>query len=185
MPVKLSILPLAAAALFAAAPALAALPVGAKAPAFTTDAALGGKAMPFVLADALKKGPVVLYFFPKVFTQGCTVEAHAFSDASADFAKMGATVIGLSADEIDGDKGLKAFSTVECRDKFAVGVATPKIIGDYDVKLLLMPGRSDRVSYVIAPDGKIVESYTALTDPTGHVTKAMDAVKAWNARHKG
>ena len=182
---KLSQLAGLAALAFCTAPAFAALHEGANAPLFDTQSALGGKAMPFALADALKKGPVVLYFFPKVFTQGCTIEAHAFSDASADFAKMGATVIGLSADDMDGDKGLKAFSTVECRDKFAVGVATPKIIADYDVKLALMPSRTDRVSYVIAPDGRILSTYTALADPKGHVDRAMATVKLWKASHKG
>jgi thioredoxin-dependent peroxiredoxin len=183
---RFTALPALGAALLAAGPTLAALPVGAPAPAFTTDAALAGKATRFSLADALRRGPVVLYFFPKPFTSGCTVEAHAFSEASAEFAKQGATLIGLSAGTLDGDKGLKQFSTLECRDKFAVGVATPAIIQGYDVRLKLasMIGAtvSDRTSYVIAPDGKVIFAYSAM-DPAGHVEKTLAAVKAWKAAH--
>lgn len=172
-----------AAATLLPAPAAAALQVGARAPTFSTQAAVAGKPMPFALAQALKKGPVVLYFFPKPFTKGCTVEAHAFSDASGDFAKMGATVIGLSADKLEGDKGLRQFSTLECRDRFAVGVATPRIIADYDVKLK-DTGLSDRTSYVIAPDGKVIYAYSAM-DPAGHVEGTMKAVRDWKAAHGG
>src|SRR6476661_7973398 len=87
-----------AAAALIATPATAALKVGDKAPDFTTKGALAGKAFQFHLADALKKGPVVLYFFPKAFTSGCTAEAHAFSDSIHKFRKAGAQVIGMSAD---------------------------------------------------------------------------------------
>src|SRR3954454_15550862 len=88
-------------------PASAALPVGAKAPDFTTTGAVGGKAFKLHLAVQLKKGPLVLYFFPKAFTSGCTAEAHAFSDSIADFKKAGAQVVGLSADDLPT---LKKFS---------------------------------------------------------------------------
>jgi peroxiredoxin Q/BCP len=100
--------------------ALAALPVGASAPDFTTQAALGGSEFTFSLADTLKKGPVVLYFYPKAFTKGCTTEAHNFSDATDRFASLGATVVGMSNDDIDT---LKKFSVLECRNKFAVAAA--------------------------------------------------------------
>ena len=79
-----------------ATPAAAALPVGSKAPDFVTTGALAGKPFRLHLANELRKGPVVLYFFPKAFTQGCTLEAHAFSDAEKDFRKAGARVIGMS-----------------------------------------------------------------------------------------
>jgi thioredoxin-dependent peroxiredoxin len=180
---KFSLLPAVAALAFCTAPAFAALPVGATAPEISTQAALGGREMPFDLKVALKSGPVVLYFYPKSFTQGCTLEAHAFSAAASDFTKLGATVIGLSADEMEGDEGLKKFSTVECRDKFAVGVATSKIIADYDAKLA-ETGRSNRTSYVIAPNGRILMAYSSM-DWQNHVEKAMDAVKQWKASHKG
>jgi peroxiredoxin Q/BCP len=158
----------------------AALAIGAKAPSFTTRASLGGKDFDFNLASALKKGPVVLYFFPKVFTQGCTVEAHQFAEATDDFARMGATVIGMSADPIEE---INKFSVSECRNKFAVGVASPAMIKNYDVALIMqgLTGRTNRTSYVIAPDGKILFAYTAMS-PAGHVTGSMDAVKAWKAK---
>src|SRR3954468_21345575 len=95
-----------AAAGLALAPATAALPVGTKAPDFTTTGAVGGKEFKLHLAEQLKKGPVVLYFFPKAFTSGCTAEAHAFSESIGDFKKAGAEVIGMSADDL---KTLKDF----------------------------------------------------------------------------
>src|SRR5712671_7417929 len=84
----------------ATGPATAALPVGTKAPDFTTTGAVGGKEFKLHLADQLKKGPVVLYFFPKAFTSGCTAEAHAFSESIDDFKKAGAQVVGMSADDL-------------------------------------------------------------------------------------
>src|SRR5215831_11457668 len=100
-----------------ATPAIAAMKPGDVAPTFTAQASLGGEEFTFTLSDALKKGPVVLYFFPKAFTKGCTVEAHSFSEATDQFQSMGATVIGMSNDDIDT---LKRFSVLECRNKFAV-----------------------------------------------------------------
>jgi peroxiredoxin len=176
----------AAAALLAsfalAVPANAALPVGAKAPDFTTEAALGGKQFNFALKSALRKGPVVLYFFPAAFTKGCTIEAHEFALASAEFQKNGATLIGLSADPI---AKLADFSKVECRDAFPVGVAKPATISGYDVHI----GKGERVmtnrtSYVIAPNGKIIFVHSEMS-PAGHVTGTMAAVKAWRAKRRG
>src|SRR5271169_2579933 len=89
----------------------AALTVGDSAPEFTAQAAIGGNEFTFALADALKKGPVVLYFYPKAFTKGCTVEAHNFSDATDRFKALGATVVGISNDDIET---LKKFSVLEC-----------------------------------------------------------------------
>ncbi len=175
---RMSLVPSLAALLFCTAPAFAALPVGAPAPTFSTQASLAGKEMPFDLSKALKKGPVVLYFYPAAFTTGCTIEAHDFAEATADFKKLGATVIGVSADPIEV---LDKFSVSECRNKFAVASATPQMIADYDVKLATS-ARSNRTSYVIAPDGKVIFVYSAM-DPSGHVEKTMDAVKAWKSAH--
>ncbi|HWI85900.1 MAG TPA: peroxiredoxin [Sphingomonas sp.] len=161
--------------------AAAALPVGARAPDFATQVSLAGKPMPFSLKAALRKGPVVLYFYPAAFTKGCTIEAHDFAEATDDFRKLGATVIGMSADSIDK---LNQFSVSECRNKFAVGSATPATIAAYDVTLPVKPTISNRTSYVIAPDGKILFVYSAM-DPAGHVTGTMDAVKQWAAHHHG
>jgi peroxiredoxin len=159
--------------------ASAALPTGAKAPDFTTQASLAGKPFQFSLDEALKKGPVVLYFFPAAFTQGCTIEAHEFAEAADEFAKQGATLIGLTAGNADR---ITEFSSVECRNKFAVGVATPATITGYDVTLPQKAGWSNRTSFVIAPDHSIIFEFSAL-DPAGHVEKTLAAVKAWRARH--
>jgi len=163
----------AALALLPAA-ALAALPVGAVAPKFVTQGALAGKTFSFDLQKALKKGPVVLYFFPAAFTSGCTLEARAFAQAAADFAKAGATVVGVAADPIDK---LAKFSVEECRSKFAVAVATPAMIAGYDVTLPQLAGRSNRTSYVIAKTGRIAYSYSAMR-PDEHVANTLAAVRA-------
>jgi thioredoxin-dependent peroxiredoxin len=163
----------AALALTAAGPASAQLAEGAKAPTFATKAALAGKEFGFSLAAALAKGPVVLYFYPKAFTQGCTLEANAFADAMPQFKAAGASVIGMSNDDIET---LKRFSREECRDAFPVGVASPKVIAAYDVAMG-NSGLSSRTSYVIGRDGKIVTVYSS-GDYRGHVTKTLEAVKA-------
>jgi peroxiredoxin len=159
----------------------AALAVGAAAPDFNADAALGGQAFHFVLADALKKGPVVLYFYPKAFTSGCTVEAHQFAEATPKFAALGATVIGMSNDDIDT---LKKFSVEACRNQFAVA-ADPgaKVIKQYDAGLAIKPDMANRISYVISPQGKVLLTYTSM-DPDGHVGAAMKAVQDWKASAK-
>ena len=162
------------------ATANAALKPGDAAPMFTTDAAVGGKQMPLVLSDALRKGPVVLYFFPKAFTSGCTLEAHLFADATEKFAALGATVVGVSHDDIATQ--IK-FSKEECRDKFAVA-ADPQsaIIKSYDAKMAVMP-YSDRISYVISPDDKILYEYSSM-DPSEHVNNTLKAVQDWRSSHK-
>ena len=116
-------------------PAQAELAAGTVAPAFVTQGAKAGKPFTFSLKDALKKGPVVLYFYPKAFTQGCTLEAHAFAEAIGDYEKVGATVIGLSADDLPT---LEKFSTLECRDKFPVAIASAAMIKGYDVALSIV-----------------------------------------------
>jgi peroxiredoxin len=171
---------LAASALLAV-PAHAALAVGAKAPDFALKAALAGKEFDFSLADALKKGPVVLYFFPAAFTPGCTVEAHDFAEATDKFAALGATVIGVTAGNANR---VTEFSSVECRNKFAVAAdADQKVIKAYDAVLKQKPEYSDRTSYVIAPDHTILLAYTDL-NPDKHVDLTMEAVKKWHDEHK-
>jgi peroxiredoxin len=165
---------LAGIGLLFSAPAFAGLQPGAAAPDFSTQASMGGNAFGFKLSDALKKGPVVLYFYPAAFTPGCTEEAHEFAEAMPKFQALGATVIGVSQDGIDK---LKKFSVSECRSKFPVASdADGKISREYDAVLIGMLGYSSRTSYVIAPDGKIAYSYTAM-DPGGHVGNTMAAVE--------
>ena len=153
--------------------ASAELPSGTKAPVFTARAALAGKAFGFSLKAALAKGPVVLYFYPKAFTQGCTLEANAFAEAMPQFKAAGASVIGMSGDDIET---LKDFSRKECRDAFPVGVASPKVIAAYDVAMG-NSGLTTRTSYVIARDGRIVAVHSN-SDYRGHVEKTLAAVRA-------
>ena len=122
---------------------LAALSVGATSPDFTTDAARAGVAFRFSLAEALKKGPVILYFYPKAFTSGCTIEAHNFAEATPKFSAMGATVVGISNDDIET---LKKFSVEACRDKFAVAADSgARIMKQYDAALWVKPDMADRI----------------------------------------
>mgnify|MGYP001232502087 FL=1 len=159
--------------------ALAALPVGSKAPDFTLQASKGGKVFPFSLADALKKGPVVLYFYPAAFTPGCTIEAHDFADAIGRYKALGATVIGVSHDPI---AKLQKFSVSVCRSKFAVAAdSTQSVEKAYDAVLKLAPAYADRTSYVIAPNGTILYTYTNL-NPDQHVTNTLAALRAWKAK---
>jgi len=160
-----------------ASPLYAALQPGAQAPDFTTEATLAGQPFKFALADALKSGPVVLYFYPAAFTKGCTVEAHEFAEATEKFKALGATVIGVSHDSIDT---LNKFSVSECRNKFAVASDLDKKISKaYDANLFIT-SYSNRTSYVIAPNGKIIYEYTAL-NPDKHVENTMAAVEKWKA----
>jgi thioredoxin-dependent peroxiredoxin len=150
---------------------------GAAAPEFTLQAAQGGDVVTVDLKAALAKGPVVLYFFPKSFTSGCTTEAHLFSEHVADYKKLGAQVIGVSGDDIETQK---KFSTQECRSAFLVA-SDPglKIAKQYDAALA--PGFANRTSYVIAPDGTIAYAYTNL-DPLKHVDNTLDALKTLAAK---
>ena len=171
---------LACAASLLAAPAVAALKLGADAPDFSAQASQGGKQFPFRLSDALKKGPVVLYFFPAAFTPGCTIEAHEFAEASDDYKKLGATLIGVTAGNIDR---LTQFSVSECRSKFPVAADPHAVIAKtYDAVLAVYPGLSDRTSYVIAPDGKVLLVYSN-SNPNEHVGKTLEAVKAYRVAH--
>ena len=166
---------LSALAIPASAPAE--LPQGARAPQFATQGALAGKDFAFNLRAALRRGPVVLYFYPKAFTQGCTLEAHAFAEAHDQFRAAGATVIGMSNDDLPT---LRRFSTEGCRDKFAVAVASPAIVRAYDVDLKRegkSTGLTTRTSYVIARNGRIrfVHSDMNYAD---HVRLTLAAVQA-------
>ncbi len=164
----------------AAAPAYATLTVGAKAPNFALKAAKAGKEFNFSLAAELKKGPVVLYFFPAAFTPGCTIEAHEFAEATDKFAALGATVIGVTSGNPDR---VKEFSSVECRNKFAVAAdADQRVVKAYDAVLTKAPQYSDRTSYVISPGGRILMVYTDL-NPDKHVDMAMAAVQKWKTEH--
>ena len=157
----------------------AAVPTGQVAPDFTTSGALAGRPFQFNLRRALRNGPVVLYFYPRSFTQGCTLEAHAFSEAAPDFHRAGAQVIGLSADHYDL---LRRFSLEGCRSAFPVGMASREIIRAYDVAFSAQRGNvTNRTSFVIAPNGRIIYSYSDL-NWANHVTNTLRAVQEWRAQ---
>jgi thioredoxin-dependent peroxiredoxin len=179
-PMRLIALASVIALVLSPAMAAAALPVGAEAPDFTTRGALAGKPFKLHLEEQLKHGPVVLYFFPKAFTEGCTLEAHAFSEASDDFRAAGARVIGMSADDYET---LAKFSVEACRNAFPVATASPATIEAYDVALAQKPELTDRTSYVIAPDGRIVFAYSAM-DWRDHVKNTLAAVQEWKAEQR-
>ena len=156
-------------------PAFATLKVGDAAPDFTAPATLGGHEFTFRLREALKQGPVVVYFYPAAFTKGCTIEAHDFATAMPEFRKLGASVIGVSHDDI---ATLNKFSVSECQSKFPVAAdRNRRIMKSYDAALGFLTPYADRTSYVVSPDGKIAFAYSAL-DPDGHVAKSLAALKA-------
>ena len=164
-----------------ALPVYGALPDGAKAPDFSTVASMAGKEFKFSLASALRKGPVVLYFYPAAFTPGCNIEAHKFAEASDQFKALGATVVGVSHDPI---AKLDEFSVQKCENKFPVASdADGGIMKAYDSVLPDHPEYANRTSYVIAPTGEIIYSYTAMK-PDQHVENTMAAVKKWKEQHR-
>lgn len=156
--------------------AVAQLKPGAPAPDFTLEATLAGEAFEFSLNEALKQGPVVLYFYPAAFTEGCTIEAHNFAEATDEYKSYGATVLGVSADNLEK---LKEFSVSACRSKFAVA-ADPdaKVIKAYDANMAFRPNMAGRISYVITPDHKIYYEFSS-SNPDDHVPNTMAAVKQW------
>jgi thioredoxin-dependent peroxiredoxin len=153
-------------------PASAALKPGAIAPSLVAPAALGGKAFEYSLARARKLGPVVIYFFPAAFTSGCTLETREFVEKYAAFRAAGATVIGVSTDDIGT---LKRFSIEECRGKFPVVAANAVILSAFDAKLPF-GSQSNRISYVVAPSGQIVYAHSDL-DYREHVARTLRAVQ--------
>jgi peroxiredoxin Q/BCP len=168
---------LALALLAAAAPALAALKPGDAAPTFKAPAYLAGEPFTFDLAEALSRGPVVVYFFPAAHTPGCNLEAGLFSKAIDRFEAAGVSVVGVTAGNVDE---LADFSkeTEHCAGKFPVA-ADPgaTIAAEYDAVMARKPEWSDRTSYLIAPTGKIVAVHSD-PNPNLHVKSMLDAAEA-------
>lgn len=168
-------------ALTAAFPARAALDVGERAPDFTTAAARAGTVFQYSLAEALRKGPVVLYFFPAAYSEGCSVEAHRFAEAMPQFEALGATVVGVSADDIDT---LAKFSVQACQSRFPVASdPSQAVMTSFDAVMRTRPEYANRISYVIAPDGTIAFHYQSL-NPTRHVDRMLDALRTWSAARR-
>ncbi len=177
-----------------AAPAFAALQNGASAPEISAKGVTGGQEFDFKLSEALKKGPVVMYFFPAAFTKGCTIETQAFADKADEFKAAGATLVGLTAGAAMADgktmvsasdnlQRLAEFSKEHCRDKFPMVAINAATVKAYDVSLNAeKPDWSNRTSFVIAPDGKVLLSHTDMA-PNSHIEKTLETVKAWKAGH--
>jgi peroxiredoxin len=177
-----------------AAPACAALTVGQSAPEFQAQASFAGKAAPYSLKDALKKGPVVVYFYPSAYTGGCNVQAREFAERSEKFAAAGASIIGVSLDSI---ARLNEFSADPqyCNSKFPVASdADGRIAKSYD--LAVKQGRAgqkdtqgneighdfaERTTFIVSPDGKIAATVGGVS-PTTNVEKALEAVQALKGR---
>jgi len=156
----------------------AALTPGDVAPPFAAPAALAGESYAFDLREALQQGPVVLYFYPAAFTQGCTIEAQAFAAAIEDFRALGATVVGVSGDNLET---LKRFSVSACASKFAVAADDDhRIMKAYDTALAFRPGMAGRISYVISPAGKIIYAFDS-PRPHEHVSNTLEALRQWRA----
>ncbi len=175
------ILVCAALAVFISSPVRAALDIGDRAPDFTTEAALAGSVYRYSLGDSLRKGPVVVYFFPAAYSEGCSIEAHYFAEAVAQFNALGATVVGISGDDIET---LSKFSVQACQNRFPVASDNNQsVMKAFDAVMQTRPEYANRVSYVIAPDGSIVYHYMSL-NPTKHVEKTLGALRSW-AESKG
>lgn len=183
----------AVATLAAALPASATLQNGVSAPDFSATGMTGGKEFTFKLSDALKKGPVVVFFFPAAYTEGCTIETQAFSEKAAEYQAAGATLIGVTggakladgtfASAKDSLVRLGEFSKEHCRDKFPIAAVSADTVKAYDVSFNeKRPDWSNRTSYVIAPDGKVVLAHTDPM-PNSHIEKTLAAVKAWKEAH--
>ena len=161
--------------------AMAQLKPGATAPTFTAPAALAGKTFTFNLVDTLKTGPVVVYFYPKAFTSGCSIEANLFAQATEDFQALGATVIGVSGDDIET---LKKFSLGPCGGKFAVAADLDRTtMKAYQATLFFSSEMASRISYVVTPDLKIFFTHASLS-PDQHVSSTLAAVKRWREQTK-
>jgi peroxiredoxin len=172
---------------------MAALKDGEKAPDFTAPASLAGKEFKFSLKDSLKKGPVVVYFYPSAYTQGCNLQAHTFSVNQEKFAAAGASVIGVSLDSI---KRLNQFSADPdyCAGKFPVASdADGSIAKSYDLTVKQVPGIKDtkgnevdhgfaeRTTFVVTPDGKIAATIGGMK-PDENVMKALETVQQLKAK---
>ena len=174
-------LALLALGLAAALPAMAALKPGAQAPVFTAPAYLAGKPFTYDFADALKRGPVVLYFFPAANTPGCNVEAALFSQAIDKFKAQGASVVGVTAGNTER---LAEFSkdTEKCAGKFPVAADEgARIAKSFDATMMMKPDLSSRTSYLIGKDGRIVAEFDSM-NPNQHVKQMLDALATLQAK---
>lgn len=172
-----------------ATPAAAALKEGDAAPDFSTQASLAGKAFNFSLKEALKKGPVVVYFYPAAFTGGCNIQAHEFAVNQEKFTAAGATVVGVSLDSIARQNDFSADPDY-CGGKVAVASDPDgRVARSYDLKVKeavagakdtrgaeIGHGFAERTTFVVTPDGRIAATVGGIS-PRENVAKALEAVR--------
>jgi thioredoxin-dependent peroxiredoxin len=170
-------------------PALAALKEGDRAPEFKTQASFAGKAFDYSLKDALKKGPVVVYFYPSAYTNGCNVQAHTFAVNKDKFTAAGATIIGISLDSIQRLNDFSADPNF-CAGKFPTASDTDgKIAKEFELTVKEgPPGLKDtrgveighafteRTTFIVTPDGKIADTIGGMA-PDKNVEQALQAVQ--------
>ena len=178
-----------------AVPAFAALKEGDKAPAFTAKASLAGKAFDYSLADSLKKGPVVVYFYPSAFTQGCNIQAHTFSENMDKFKAAGASVIGVSLDSIERLNDFSADPNY-CAGKVAVASdPSGQIAKSFDLMVgaaregakdsrgqEIGHGFAERTTFIVTPDGKVAATVGGVS-PADNVMKSLETVQ--HLQHAG
>lgn len=189
------IVPVALLAACVSLPAAAALKQGDTAPDFKTQASLAGKAFTFSLKDSLKKGPVVVYFYPSAYTGGCNIQAHTFAEKSGEFAAAGATIIGVSLDSIERLNDFSADPDY-CAGKFPVASDKDgKISKSFDLAVReasagkkdsrgveIDHGFAERTTFIVTPDGKIASTLGGLA-PAANVEQALQAVRDIAAKH--
>ncbi len=170
-------------------PAVAALPQGHPAPDFQTQASLAGKAFNYSLKDALKNGPVVVYFYPSAFTGGCNIQAHTFAVNHDKFTAAGASIVGVSLDSIDRLNDFSADPEF-CGGKVAVASDVDgNIAKSYDLAIKeaaagkkdtrgaeITHGFAERTTFIVTPDGKIAATLSGLK-PAENVEKALEIVQ--------
>jgi thioredoxin-dependent peroxiredoxin len=180
-----------------ALPAMAALAPGDTAPDFTTKASLGGKEFTYALHDELKKGPVVVYFYPAAFTGGCNIQAHTFSENMGNFRAAGATVVGVSLDKISTLNDFSA-DPKYCAGKLPVASdADGKIAKSYQLKVAdaqsgvkdtrgveIDHGFAERTTFVVTPDGKVHATVGGVS-AAENVAKTLDAVRQLSGGQAG
>lgn len=173
-----------------ALPAFAALEAGDTAPNFEAKASLAGESFDFSLRDALDEGPVVVYFYPSAYTRGCNIQAHEFAVNMDKFTAAGASVIGVSLDNIERLNDFSA-DPEYCADKLAVASDTSGgIARSYDLNvgdesegakdsrgIEIGHGFAERVTFIVTPDGKIAETIGGVS-PMENVQKSLEAVQS-------
>jgi len=174
----------------------AALKEGDAAPAFNAPASLAGKTFNFSLREALKKGPVVVYFYPSAYTGGCNVQAHTFAVHHDKFVAAGASIVGVSLDSISRLNDFSA-DPEYCAGKIAVASDVDgKIARAYDLSVRdVVAGRKDtrgadidhgyaeRTTFIVAPNGTIATAIGGLA-PAANVERALEAVQKLTATRR-